>query len=463
MSEEKKLQNKHIVNIAKISDKIRFDNMADVKRVHQMAMQSDMKQTPIGRKFIARVEGILQGDREGKCLFCQKDVRDAVICDVCRERVIKHTVKTAPANKTNKEEERDIVDPTLAAVKDRVNKTVDTITEKMNVMAGGSGKVDLRLKDLFSAVFKKHKSHEAEEIFICGTKYTTPREENIVTEWPRPWLFSRIFLLLFASFYILLMCYSSFENTNVIPGIIFVGSCMIPLAILVFFFEVNAPRNISIFEVVKIFFLGGTASLFVTLLIFSFYNIESIGFFGAIMIGIIEEVGKLFIVAWFIRRMETKRYILNGMLIGAAVGAGFAVFESAGYAMRYYIAGLLWGGSAGAYDAMLDVIYGRAILSPGGHIAWAAFEGATLIIVMGKDVFRWSYLWSVRFLKFFAIPVAMHAAWDMPIFSIAIGMFQIKHILLIALIWIVLLVLLHRGLEEINDINNQALVREEQK
>lgn len=486
MDENKALQNRHILQIAKLNGKIHFDDISEVKKVRDMILQRDMNQSAIGRKFIARLESMLGGQMEGKCLFCGSDVRDKVICGVCEDKVNRVTQNTAAASHTAQKDEnlstpkaaedktasdtsntymakdvsvmkdiaavKDSLEPAVTTVKKHVTKTVDTITEKVNVMAGGSGKVDLRLKDLFSAVFKKHESHEAEEIFICGTKYTTPEADRISAEWPKPWLFSRIFLLLFAAFYILLVCYSAFENTNVIPGIIFIGSCMVPFAVLIFFFEVNAPRNISIFDVVKIFFLGGCASLLVTLFIFSIYNVDTIDYVGAVMIGLIEEVGKLIIVAWFIRHMREKKYILNGMLIGAAVGAGFAVFESAGYAMRYYIMGLLVGGSGVGYDTMLDVIYGRAMLSPGGHIAWAAFSGATLLIVMGEEPFKWSYLWSAKFLKFFVIPVAMHAVWDMPFAIMQIGSFQLKHIILIALVWIIILVLLHRGLEEINKI-----------
>lgn len=484
MDDAKTLQNRHIMFIAKLNGKINFDDLAEVSKVYELAQQREMHQSAIGQKFLKRLEGMQQGQKEGQCLFCGKMIHNQVICDTCEEKISSLTNKArqaapkqaqqqnaeavannaaANASPINSPVAKDIIamkeslEPAVTNVKKQVTKTVDTITEKMNVMAGGSGKVDLRLKDLFSAVFKKHEAHESEEIFICGTQYTTPDEDKISSEWPKPWLFSRIFLLLFASFYILLVCYSAFQNTNVIPGIIFIGSCMVPFSVLVFFFEVNAPRNISIFETIKIFFLGGCASLLVTLFIFSIYNVETIGYVGAVMIGIIEEVGKLIIVAWFIRQMSSKRYILNGMLIGAAVGAGFAVFESAGYAMRYYLVGLLAGGSSLGYDTMLDVIYGRAILSPGGHIAWAAFSGATLIIVIGKDSFKWSYLWTPKFLKFLAIPVAMHAVWDMPFDILSIGPFQIKHLILVGLIWIVILVLLHRGLEEINRITKESI------
>ncbi|MFK9090737.1 PrsW family glutamic-type intramembrane protease [Bacillus salipaludis] len=57
-----------------------------------------------------------------------------------------------------------------------------------------------------------------------------------------------------------------------------------------------------------------------------------------IMIGIAEELAKAVTVIYFVRRLKYK-YILNGLLLGAAVGAGFAAFETAGYALRGLLSG----------------------------------------------------------------------------------------------------------------------------
>ncbi|MCR5626322.1 MAG: hypothetical protein K6F99_03285, partial [Lachnospiraceae bacterium] len=191
----------------------------------------------------------------------------------------------------------------------KLGDAVDKFTEKINVMAGGSGKVDLRLRDLFSGVFKRHDSGEAEKIFICGTKETTPDRANISAEWPKPWLYTRVFLVLFITFVLLMLCYTIFKNTNVIPGIIFVGSACVPFSVLVFLFEINAPRNISIFEVARVFCLGGAASLFVTLILYIFEGAQN-GIIEAILIGIIEEAGKLLIVAFLIGHRPKNNYIL---------------------------------------------------------------------------------------------------------------------------------------------------------
>ena len=117
---------------------------------------------------------------------------------------------------------------------------------------------------------------------------------------------------------------------------------LLPFSLLIFFWEMNAPRNISIYETAKMFFVGGTASLVLTLFLYSIFPVYDLNYSGAIAVGVVEEVGKLAVVIYFIRKLNPK-FILNGLLIGATIGAGFAAFESAGYAFNF---GMIYGDQA---------------------------------------------------------------------------------------------------------------------
>ena len=80
-------------------------------------------------------------------------------------------------------------------------------------------------------------------------------------------------------------------------------------------------------------------SLIVTLVIGN-YVYQSFNLIGAFGIGFAEELGKAIVAALFINRInadDKKYYILNGLLIGAAVGAGFDVFETAGYVFATFL------------------------------------------------------------------------------------------------------------------------------
>ncbi len=250
---------------------------------------------------------------------------------------------------------------------------------------GNHGNSELKISNLFSAVFKKHSKEEGEKVFIAGTKYTTPAISDIPHSWPHPWVFSRVFLVLIVTYFLLLACTYLFDNSNTIPGLMVIGSFAVPFSVLLFFFETNAPRNISVFDVVRMFFIGGVAALVATLVIYSIIPVGKLNYFNALLVGFIEETGKMIIVALFIRSLNSK-YILNGLLIGAAVGAGFAAFESLGYAFNYSVdAAFLFKDIHIAGETMLNVIFSRGWQSIGGHVAWAAITGAALVIAKGDQ------------------------------------------------------------------------------
>ena len=134
------------------------------------------------------------------------------------------------------------------------------------------------------------------------------------------------------------------------------------------------------------------------------------------------------------------------MLIGAAVGAGFAAFESTGYAFRCYI--------SISYDSMLSVICMRGVFALGGHIVWAAITGAAMMIALKGQPFNTKVLTDKKFLMLFIFPIALHAVWDMPIFNNL--PYHLKYIALIAIVWIILMVLISAGMREINNITKQS-------
>ncbi|WPC44231.1 PrsW family intramembrane metalloprotease [Clostridium sp. JS66] len=323
---------------------------------------------------------------------------------------------------------------------EQAKDTFDGFVNKVNTMAGGSGQVELNLRDLVINVFQKHTIEERENIFICGTARTTPREEEISSEWPKPWLYSRVFMVFAVTFVILVSLLELFHNVNAYPGIIFIGALAVPFSLLVFFWEVNAPRNINIFDVTKIFFIGGVFSLLVTLMLDSMFSTGQLDYSSAILTGIIEEVGKIVVVAYFLRGTKEK-YILNGLLLGAAVGAGFAVFETAGYGFRALI--------MANYSAMMSTIYLRGIFAFGSHIVWAAMSGAALVMAKKGNILKMDHIMSGQFLKFFIIAIMLHAIWDMPIdINSDIPFVQI---MLTGIAWIIILVLISVGLKQISN------------
>src|SRR5208283_4009246 len=75
--------------------------------------------------------------------------------------------------------------------------------------------------------------------------------------------------------------------------------------------------------------LGGAISLFVTHVV---GDIATLGWLGHAGAGIEEEIAKLLAVVIVVNNRRYK-YILNGLVFGAAVGCGFAALETAGYSL----------------------------------------------------------------------------------------------------------------------------------
>lgn len=333
--------------------------------------------------------------------------------------------------------------------------------DSLNDYVGNDRPADLNWKVLFSDVFKKHTTEEAEQIFICGTKTTTPDLTSISKDWPHPWLYSRVLMMFVITFALLWICVNAFDNLNAFPGMIVIGSFAVPLSTMVLFMEANVWRNVSMYYVIKTFFIGGCASLVATLFLFSFYSVETLDFFGAFMVGVIEEFGKAVIVLVVLRRLG-KVSILTGMLIGACVGAGFAAFESAGYALQPFIQFQQIAGYAAAYgqnvdgQQMMDVInntiFQRAVLAPGGHVAWAAISGAAFVIAAKeKGIIDTSLFTENKFLRLFAIPVILHCLWDCPLLMWINEVIPfVGHIALFVAVWVVVLILYNMGLAEVN-------------
>src|SRR5699024_278755 len=156
---------------------------------------------------------------------------------------------------------------------DHVKNSFNHATGKINVPVGEEGEVRLDIKDIFSNIFKKHSKEEAELIFISGTSFTTPKESDIPVTWPKPWLFSRVFLTLALTFFLLFIANDIFQNFFALPGLIVIGSFAVPFSLLIFFWEMNAPQNISLYEIAVMFFVGGAASFPATLILHSIFPV----------------------------------------------------------------------------------------------------------------------------------------------------------------------------------------------
>lgn len=309
------------------------------------------------------------------------------------------------------------------------------MSDRVADWAGVERLESFNLGDVFSEALKKHTSEEVEEYFTVGTPSTTPPIEKVNTGWPRPWMFLRTFLGAAFVYFIFVQAWKEFENINLVPGLIIVGSFAVPLSALIFFFEMNARQNVSLYQIIRLVFLGGIASMTISLIFFQIGDSLELDWLGASLAGLVEEPGKLLALAIVVNAARYP-YTLNGLLFGAAIGTGFAAFESAGYALY-----------AGLYDAddMLDSIMLRGMLAPFGHIVWTAMCAGALWKVKGRRSFSFGMLKDPRFYRVFLIAVVMHMIWNSPIYL----PFYLKYLVLGAAAWVIIFSLIQSGLKQI--------------
>ena len=334
---------------------------------------------------------------------------------------------------------------------------------------------------LMRDVFQHHDEMELEKRWAGGTIGNIPSLEQVNTDCPRPWLFARMFGLALITYLIFLYCWNRFHAVNVLPGLIIVGTAVVPLCMVVFFFELNARRNVSVFLAGRMMALGGALAVVFSLFMFQLTSMAARGWMGASVSGMAEEVGKLVAVLILIR---SKRYpyILNGLLFGAAVGAGFAAYESAGYALTLLVSGIIHATlsnadkivtslntmsgaqvnimqvlgeiytlfAANVDGVMLGNIALRGLLAPFCHIVWTAIVAGGLWMVKGDKKFKPVMMVDIRFVGCLVYAMVLHAVWNSP-WELKFITSVDKYLVLGVLGWMVVLMIVRRGLKQLAD------------
>jgi RsiW-degrading membrane proteinase PrsW (M82 family) len=303
------------------------------------------------------------------------------------------------------------------------------------------------VKEFFSEVFKRHTEDDAEEIVVCGAPGTIPDPATLSSACPKPWLYSRVFLF-FLLVTVLLFAANVLINEGQFGNVLVVGAFGMPSTVLVLFFEFNVFRNISFYTVFKALFIGGGMALITTAVLPSFRLLGNTSALDALAAGVGEEIAKLLVVYWILKRNRDYPYVLNGLLIGAAVGAGFAAFETAEYGLR----NLLAEEDGWLGHRALFVLTLRNLLAPGGHVVWAALSGAALLAAMRREPLSPAVFGRKEFWGVFLLPVSLHVLWNLPLDrTLWRAVFRCMGLTLVA--WWGVAWFICRGLKEVDALN----------
>jgi RsiW-degrading membrane proteinase PrsW (M82 family) len=139
--------------------------------------------------------------------------------------------------------------------------------------------------------------------------------------------------------------------------------------------------------------------------------------FGTFLIvGLCEETAKVAAVIWFFGNRQLRSE-LDGVILGAAAGMGFAALETAGYGFYSFLRSfyldlsnnhVLNHAIASGTDSMTHELVLRMTLALFGHGVWTAILCAAIWRDRGQSIFRPTSGVALAF----CISVGLHAIWD---------------------------------------------------
>jgi len=196
-------------------------------------------------------------------------------------------------------------------------------------------------------------------------------------------------------------------NLNLYPTVILIGNFLVPVVFVGFLYDDQHISSLSLDTVETSFCIGGIlgvlgASVLESLVLPVASNpTQGLSLGGAMAVGLIEEGCKIAVVAFLARRMiHTSQ--MDGLLLGGAVGMGFAALESTGYA---FTALLL---SHGHISASIAATVIRGLLAPFGHGVWTGILGAVLFQQSAPHRFR---ITGPLILTYLFVSI-LHGLWD---------------------------------------------------
>ena len=197
------------------------------------------------------------------------------------------------------------------------------------------------------------------------------------------------------------------QNANLYPTVLLIGNFLIPVVFVTFLYDhqhlsVLTPETIGrSFGVGGILGVLGASVLEALLLPAPSAANQGLSLGSALGVGLIEEGCKIVAVMFIARRLRHTESI-DGLLLGGAVGMGFAALESTGYAFTAFVA------SHGQVTASIVSTVIRGLFAPFGHGVWTAILGAVLFRQSSPRRFRITGL--VIFTYLFVS--VLHGLWD---------------------------------------------------
>lgn len=233
-------------------------------------------------------------------------------------------------------------------------------------------------------------------------------------------------------------------NPNLFPTVILIGNFLVPVVFVAFLYDHQHISSLSLDTVAASFCIGGVLGVLGATIIESIVvpapsnPTQGLSLGGAFLVALIEEGCKIAVVIFLARKIRHTSQ-MDGLLLGGAVGMGFAALESTGYAFTTLLI------SHGHISASIAATVLRGLLAPFGHGVWTGILGAVLFRESGERHFR---ITGLVILTYFFVS-ALHMLWDgLPVtlyFTVPPGIPLPLTSLVLGIIGLIVLTILYRG------------------
>lgn len=189
-------------------------------------------------------------------------------------------------------------------------------------------------------------------------------------------------------------------NPVLFPTVVMVGSFMIPVTYVAFFYDRRYLSRLTVPTIAKGFIYGGLIGVLAASLLEPLF-IRRLDFVTAFGVGLIEEFVKVLGILVIARHLGHD-VEMDGLLLGVAAGMGFAALESNGYAFSAFLR------SGGSLTLTVFVTLLRGILSPIGHGTWTAI----LVSVLFRESTNGHFRINNKVIGAYLAVSILHGLWD---------------------------------------------------
>lgn len=161
------------------------------------------------------------------------------------------------------------------------------------------------------------------------------------------------------------------RNGMLLPTLILLGSFLAPVVFMLWAYERHG-RDLGVSALLGCFLAGGALGVLGASLTRSYLPPPALGVLAGV--GLVEEAAKLAALAFVLRGQPAIRGRRAGLVLGAAVGFGFAALESVGHTFDAAVP------TEGVdLRTLLETEILRGVITPFGHGLWTAIAGGVLL------------------------------------------------------------------------------------